>query len=55
VALATEARVSDLVVVEGHRVGEGRRIGAILEMVEGGSITTIGPFWASCLVRDFGS
>lgn len=32
-ALATEARVGDLVVVEGHRVGEGRRIGEILEIL----------------------
>ena len=32
-ALATETRVGDMVVVEGHRVGEGRRVGEILEVL----------------------
>jgi hypothetical protein len=32
-ALATEARIGDLVVVEGHRVGERQRIGEILEIL----------------------
>jgi hypothetical protein len=30
---ASETRPGDVVVVEGHRVGEGRRIGEILEVV----------------------
>jgi hypothetical protein len=29
----TETRAGDVVVVEGHRVGEGRRIGEILEVL----------------------
>ena len=29
----SETRAGDLVVVEGHRVGEGRRIGEILEVL----------------------
>jgi hypothetical protein len=30
---ASETRPGDVVVVEGHRVGEGRRIGEILEVL----------------------
>ncbi len=30
---AAKTRVGDVVVVEGHRVGEGRRIGEILEVL----------------------
>ncbi len=32
-ATASKTRVGDVVVVEGHRVGEGRRIGEILEVL----------------------
>jgi hypothetical protein len=32
-ATASKTRVGDVVVVEGHRIGEGRRIGEILEVL----------------------
>lgn len=32
-ATASKTRAGDVVVVEGHRIGEGRRIGEILEVL----------------------
>jgi Domain of unknown function (DUF1918) len=31
--VSSETRAGDLVVIEGHRVGEGRRVGEILEVL----------------------
>jgi hypothetical protein len=31
--MPSEARAGDLIVIEGHKVGEGRRIGEILEVI----------------------
>lgn len=33
---APRARVGDLIVIEGHRLGESRRLGEILEVLEPG-------------------